>query len=1427
MRDPTEQLDASERHREQNAPRKRRNVIDIRAAAGKLRSRPIMLLIASGVALIAAIVIATMATIFNLRDRALADSETELRNLALVLAEQTDRSFQAVELVQQSLIDRMHILGISTGADYERQMSGNDTHLLLKGIISGLPQLDAVTMINPQGKLINFSRYWPIPAVNVSDRDYFKALKSDANLTSFISKPVQNRGTGTWTIYIARRFSGPNGEFLGLVLGAMELRYFEEFYKKVSLGPEGNISLIRRDGMLLARHPNIAASIGKSLASNPLFASLISKANSRAVRITSGVDGQDRLIAAHTLPNYPIVVAVGTTVTAALANWRSSALYMTGFAALLAIVVGGIVFLSGRQIAKKLQAKNAQLDSALSNMSQGLIMFDSAAQMVVCNDRYREMCKLPPDLAKPGCTLLDILKYRAANGTFFGNPEEYARDLLAAIVKGKAESREIKTDDGRIISVVNQPMAGGGWVATHEDITERKRAEAELHKVQNFLDTVVENVPLPIVVKSVPEVIEETGEYRFTLINRAAEELFKISRDQMIGKNAHEVYAKDHADFVVGQDIEALRTNGAIEVREHTVEKSGHEVRFVTSRKIAVRDDKGKPKHLLSLLEDVTERKRAGDELRRTKASLDTALENMSQGLCLFDVTQCLIVCNNRYAELYGLTPEQTKPGTTLREILEHRVARGTAPHEKEKYITDRINEVTLNKSYQIVNRLNDGRYISVVHKPLAKGGWVATHEDVTEAKRREESFRLLFESNPVPMWVIARESLRFLAVNDAVINRYGYSREQLMSMTALDIRPVEDREQFAQFLPRESSDLLTETISRHSKADGTIIDVRVYSRALIYADQNARLAAILDVTDRKRAADELQRTKMFLDTVIEHVPDALFVKEVPNLTQDGRNLRFTLINRAGEELFGAPRQQIIGKTTEELFPKDRADFIAEHDIATLNSNKPLLSRDHYLVTPGNGTRVVTAKTVAIRNNKGEPRHILVALEDVTERRRAEQRIVHMAHYDTLTDMPNRATFNETLDATVDQAKAANKQFAVLSIDLDRFKEANDAYGHLVGDRLLCEIASRLRRAAGEAFIARIGGDEFVLIVTEDEQPAAATKLARRLLAIFADDFVVEGHRLKLGTSIGIAIYPIDGAESKTLMNNADVALYRAKAEARGTALFYEPEMGARLRERHAMQEDLRSAIANDELLLHYQPQMKMSGEPIGFEALVRWQCPKRGTISPGKFIPVAEESGLIIQLSEWVLREACREAASWPQPLTIAVNISPMEFRHGDLPRLVHSILLETGLTPARLELEITESVMVRDFSHAVSIINRLKSLGVKIAMDDFGTGYSSLSYLHSFRCDKIKIDRIFVCDLEQNHHSRSIVRAVIGLGRSLNLPILAEGVETEAQHAFLVLEGCDEMQGYLSGRPLPIADYAELVGRHSHARQNIAVAG
>jgi diguanylate cyclase (GGDEF)-like protein len=456
----------------------------------------------------------------------------------------------------------------------------------------------------------------------------------------------------------------------------------------------------------------------------------------------------------------------------------------------------------------------------------------------------------------------------------------------------------------------------------------------------------------------------------------------------------------------------------------------------------------------------------------------------------------------------------------------------------------------------------------------------------------------------------------------------------------------------------------------------------------------------------------------------------------------------------------------------------------------------------------------------------GAPQYLVNVLQDVTEHKRAEARIAHMAHFDGLTDLPNRAAFGECLATTLERAAREKERFALLCLDLDRFKEVNDVFGQAAGDAVLRKVAERLANSCGEAFLARLGGDEFAVIAGGGTQPAGAAALAERLTAAFADEFTVDGHRLHVGVSIGIAIFPADGADVSALLANADAALHRAKTGGRSAICFFEADMDQRLRERRALVHDLHAAIERGELMVYYQPQARIDGEITGFEALARWKHPARGLIAPDVFIPVAEESGLILSIGEWVLREACREAASWPKPLNIGVNLSPLQFRHGDLPGLVHAVLLETGLSPGRLELEITESVLIDDFSRGIAILRRLKLLGVHIAMDDFGTGYSSLSNLQAFAFDRIKIDRSFISSLRTNRQSATIVRAVIGLGRGLDLPVIAEGVETADQLAFLAAESCDEVQGFLIGRPAPIAAHAVAVGREPDRDEVASVA-
>lgn len=425
------------------------------------------------------------------------------------------------------------------------------------------------------------------------------------------------------------------------------------------------------------------------------------------------------------------------------------------------------------------------------------------------------------------------------------------------------------------------------------------------------------------------------------------------------------------------------------------------------------------------------------------------------------------------------------------------------------------------------------------------------------------------------------------------------------------------------------------------------------------------------------------------------------------------------------------------------------------------------------------------------------------------------QSIVHLAHHDALTGLPNRAAFAKHLGLTFEQSIASGETFAVFCMDLDNFKEVNDVFGHAIGDELLKEAALRLTSASQDAFLARVGGDEFTLIAAHPISLKPLEQLAGRLLATADDAFDIEGQRLRIGLSIGIAVFPKDGSDAGTLVANADAALYRAKAEGRLNARFFEPEMDRHLREQLALQLDLRSALERDELMLHYQPQATIDGKVFGFEVLLRWRHERLGLVPPNDFIPLAEKNGLIVSIGEWVLRRACREAAAWFAPLKIAVNLSPVQFQHGDLVNLVHSILLETGLAPARLELEITEGVLINDPQRTLSILRRLKSLGVKIAMDDFGTGYASLSSLRSFPFDKIKMDRSFIVDVATSDQAAAIVRAVIGLGSALGVPVIAEGVETEAQRSFLAREGCVEVQGYLVGWPAAIETFSDLTAK------------
>ena len=567
-------------------------------------------------------------------------------------------------------------------------------------------------------------------------------------------------------------------------------------------------------------------------------------------------------------------------------------------------------------------------------------------------------------------------------------------------------------------------------------------------------------------------------------------------------------------------------------------------------------------------------------------------------------------------------------------------------------------------------------------------------------------------------------------------------------------------------------------------------------------------VAVLTDVTALRDKTIRLEAANLSLDAALDHMSQGLCLYDADQ--------RLKVVNRRFCEIFRLTSDQV----TPGLYLRDvLALSVAAGNYPGESIADLLRATDRHGSLSDSGEtqfhEISPGKVIAVSRRSMADGGWVTTYEDVTERRRAEAQIVFMAKHDALTGLPNRVLFSERVEQALAHAGRDRTNFAVLMLDLDRFKSVNDTLGHPVGDELLRAVAARLNACVREVdTVARLGGDEFAIVQAPLDRPEDATVLARRIVEILSAAYEIDGHHVIIGTSIGVSFAPGDGATCAKLLKNADVALYRAKAEGRGIWRFFEPGMDARLQARRALELDLRSALANEEFQLHYQPLYDLRNERIGgFEALLRWFHPVRGMVSPAEFIPIAEEIALIVPLGNWVLRRACREARAWPDHVKVAVNVSPAQFKGRDLIETVKQALSAAGLPPNRLELEITETVLLADNSATIETLHGLRDLGVRISMDDFGTGYSSLSYLRSFPFDKIKIDQSFIRDLATTDDADVIVRAMIGLGENLGMRTTAEGVETETQLTWLREEGCSEAQGYFFSTPRPASGLADLL--------------
>ena len=556
------------------------------------------------------------------------------------------------------------------------------------------------------------------------------------------------------------------------------------------------------------------------------------------------------------------------------------------------------------------------------------------------------------------------------------------------------------------------------------------------------------------------------------------------------------------------------------------------------------------------------------------------------------------------------------------------------------------------------------------------------------------------------------------------------------------------------------------------------------------------------DISRLKKQEWSLRESNLLLDAALENMSQGICLYDAQN--------RVEIFNHRFLEIFRLSRDQIkpgisysevlaIGVRINNHIGRDVEQILAEQ-VEFLREKPP----KPHLYDLNNG-RVVSCLYCPTSDGRW-----VATYEDITERRQAEAKIIHMARHDALTNLPNRILLQDNME----QALCRGDRLAVMFLDLDRFKSVNDSLGHSIGDALLCSVTERLQRivSVGDT-VARLGGDEFA-IVQSHASPASASELAGKVIEALVEPFDVLGHQMVIGTSIGIAMAPTDGKVPDQLLRNADMALYRAKADGRGTYHFFEAGMDAQMQERRRLELDLRKALLGNQFELYYQPLIHaVNREVCGFEALLRWNHPERGVIYPDDFIPVAEEIGLVVPLGDWVLKQACRDAAHWPAKLTVAVNLSAAQFRNPMLPLSVVSAVGQSGLAAALLELEITESVLLQDDRAVLDALHQFRNLGVRICMDDFGTGYSSLSYLRSFPFDKIKIDRSFVHELGGKSDCTAIIRAVMQLGSSLGMITTAEGVETEEQFDILRAEGCMQLQGFLFSKPVPNAEIPSLL--------------
>jgi diguanylate cyclase (GGDEF)-like protein/PAS domain S-box-containing protein len=1073
--------------------------------------------------------------------------------------------------------------------------------------------------------------------LDLRDRGYFqKALVTKDAVTL---QPVTGRLTGISVLQIAYPAHSVSGQLKYVLLASFNLQKFWHLHSQL-LSNAVDILLLSKDGIVLASPSDRSWTnrTGTSIANTDLFRFASDQAGVSSKEVT-GIDGSKQFWAAVSTP---ALRDAGLYVMVGISKDRLVAAADQRLYEALAIV--GVVF---------------------------LVLFAGVWMLAEIGVRH------------PVGRIAAMAKSLGSGDLSVRIASPYPAGELGGLMVDFNVAAESLQRQHTAIDDLNQKLS------------QSQQTEA---RTKIFLDTVIEHIPNSIAVKKADST-QNVRDWQVTLVNKAYEELTGLSRSKLIGKSLRDLYPEEVASLMAAADEDALESNTAVVPREISLVTPKKDVRVVTLRKVAIRDEDGEAQHLLTVFDDVTEKRRSEDALRASEEEFRSLAESMPQIVWVTRPDGWNIYFNKQWMDYTG---------QTLEESMGHGWNKPFHPDDRQSAWDAWQNATKNNGIYSIESRLRgvDGtyRWWLVRGVPLfADGGnilkWFGTCTDIHDLKIAEQA----------------------LTASERKLQTALTNMSQGLCLFDADDKLILFNPRYAEIfgIPPEK---IMQGMSPHQMI------------GLAYAYKGAMDADADDTADRQAAI----------------IGDAKAGSTVERL-RDGRSISI--------------------------------------------SHRPV---------PDGGS--------------------LATFEDVTERIRIEERIRHLAHYDSLTDLPNRVLFREQLEQALKWIHRG-EEVAVLYLDLDHFKTVNDSLGHPVGDELLKAVSGRLRACLRDTdSVARLGGDEFAIIQTAIKIPADVSDLVTRIFAALKAPFDVNGHQLLANTSIGIAVAPGDGVDPDQLLKNADLAMYGAKADGRGIYRFFEPDMDARVKARRVLELDLREAIQRFEFELHYQPIVNLQNNTIsGCEALVRWRHPTRGMVSPADFIPIAEETGLIVPIGEWVLRTACAQAATWPDNIKIAVNVSPVQFKNGFV-QLVVNALATSGLTPRRLELEITEAVLIHDDTEALALLHQLREIGVRIAMDDFGTGYSSLSYLQRFPFDKIKIDQSFIKGVEGSVDQQSIVQAVMTIAKTRNMTTTAEGVETEQQREILRTLGCTELQGYLVSPPVPAAKMTELI--HSDRKMDARVA-